>query len=82
MIRSSLEWNNIEIKLRRQARGWMYEGEILRMINNIQSEIVLLSKAEVDARRGNTLKSTELLERINNDIEMIEEYLIVAALIG
>jgi len=60
----------------------MYEGEILRMINNIQSEIVLLSKAEVDARRGNTLKSTELLERINNDIEMIEEYLIVAALIG
>jgi hypothetical protein len=52
------------------------------MINNIGTEVTLLSKAEVLARRGNKTSAIELLEKINNDIELVEEFILVAALMG
>ncbi len=52
------------------------------MIDNIRSEVTKLSIAEIDARRGKKLTAIELLKQINDDIELVEGYLLVAALIG
>lgn len=86
MIRNSLEWSSVGTTLRHRANtkidtlGNRYQ--VCRMIDNIGAEITLLSKAEVLARRGNKTVANELLEKINNDIELVEEFILVAALIG
>jgi len=86
MIRNSLDWTCIESTLRHQANTKIdtpdNRYQVCRMINNIGAEITLLSKAEVLARRGNRHSAIELLEKINNDIELVEEFILVAALIG
>lgn len=86
MIRNSLDWVTIDLTLRHQANtkidtpGNRYQ--VCKMINNIGTEVTLLSKAEVLARRGNKSSANELLEKINNDIELVEEFILVAALMG
>jgi hypothetical protein len=52
------------------------------MIDNVGVEVTALSKAEVLARRGSKHFAEEILVKINNDIEMIEEFILIAALIG
>jgi hypothetical protein len=82
MIKTSLDWSNYEISLLRKTRKLGYGQEVRKMINNIHAEITLLSKAEVELRPGKKHATDELLIKINQDIEMIEDYLLVAALIG
>jgi len=82
MIKSSLEWTSIEIDLIRKSRTLVNGHEVLKMIGNIRQEITQLSKAEVEVRRGNKHAADELLIRINNDIDMVKDYLLVAALLG
>jgi len=82
MIKTSLEWANVEVSLMRKTVGLAHGLEVRKMIRNIQEEVKLLSRAEVEARRGKKLKAEELLEKINNDIQTVEEFLLVAALIG
>jgi hypothetical protein len=85
-IRSSLDWNNIDSNLRHIVNTKVDTAEnkyqLYRMIDNISAEVTLLSKAEVLARRGNKREAAYLLEKINTDIESIEEFILVAALIG
>jgi hypothetical protein len=52
------------------------------MIDNIGAEVTLLSRAEVLAKRGDKHSAPRLLEQINNDIKLLEEFILVAALIG
>lgn len=86
MIGNSLEWVNVDLTLRHRAKtkidapGNRYQ--VCRMINNIGAEVTLLSRAEVLARRGNNALARELLEKINNDIELVEEFILVAVLMG
>lgn len=82
MITNSLEWNNLEDSLRRQAKGLTHGREICKMIDNIRVEVTKLSIAEIDARRGKKLAAKEILRKINDDIELVEGYLLIAALIG
>lgn len=82
MIKSSTDWNEYEMALLSKTRGLSYEHEVKRMIENIRAEITELSKAEVLARRGQTHRAKEVLSKVNNDIDMVEEYLLVAALLG
>jgi hypothetical protein len=86
MIRNSLDWASVNTSLRHQANTKIdtpsNRYQVCRMIDNIGAEITLLSKAEVLARRGNARSANELLEKINNDIELVEEFILVAALIG
>lgn len=82
MISNSLEWSNIEIDLMRKANKLGNKADLSRMINNIRKEVTELSKAEVVARRGPKYEAIDRLNRINQDIELIEEYILVAALIG
>jgi len=82
MITNSLEWNTLQDTLRHRAKGLGYSKDVLRMINNIHSEITQLSIAEIESRRGRSHRAEELLIKINQDIELVEEYLLVAALLG
>lgn len=82
MIKNSLEWNEVELTLMRQARGMANSADIFKMIKNINPDISKLSVAEVAARRGKKLQATELLAKINEDITMVEEYLLIAKILG
>jgi hypothetical protein len=82
VIKNSLDWNNLETSLLRKTIGLKHEQEIRRMIGNIRSEVTELSKAEVLARQGHKHHASEVLAKVNNDIELVEEYLLVAALLG
>jgi hypothetical protein len=81
-IQSSLEWAPIEAALLRQTSKLMYKRDLRSMIKNIQVNVTRLSQHEVDMRRGCSNNVTELLTKINYDIDMVEGYILVAALIG
>jgi hypothetical protein len=81
-IQTSTDWVAVESKLNSKCRNLIHGDEVKKMIRNITSEITKLSKAEVQARQGRKGQASELLMKINQDIEMVEEYLLVAAIIG
>ena len=81
-IKTSLDWNDLESRLLHKTFGLSYEIEVRKMIGNIKTEVTALSKAEVEARQGKTHRAIDLLNKINNDIEVVEEFLLVAALLG
>ena len=82
MIKTSLYWSAYETNLLRKTKKLAHGKEVRKMIVNIHAEVTKLSKAEVELRHGNKHATEEILVKINNDIEMVEEYLLVAALIG
>lgn len=82
MIKTSLDWSVYETALLHKTQNLGHGKEVRKMIGNIRSEVTKLSKAEVEQRRGKKHATDDLLIKINEDIEMIEEYLLMAALIG
>jgi hypothetical protein len=82
MITNSLEWVEQELSFKRRAIDLVQSRDVLRMIEGISLEVKELSKAEVMARRGKRKIADDLLIRINQDIEMVEEYILVAKLLG
>lgn len=81
-ITDSTGWGEVETYLHKKSSGFKHEREIKRMIRNIRNAVTDLSKAEVEMRRGRSNNVSTLLNKINEDIEMVEEYILVAALIG
>jgi len=81
-IQTSTDWAMVESNLNSKCRKFAHSDEVKKMIRNINSEITELSKAEVQARQGRKDRATELLIKINQDIEMVEDYILVAAIIG
>lgn len=81
-INSSLDWNSVQITLTNRCRGLIHEKQIKKMIHNISDQVSKLSGAEVEARRGKKHRAEELLNQINSDIELVEEYIIVARLLN
>lgn len=82
MITNSIEWSSVESRLTEKTKTLSHGREVRKMIENIQQEVNKLSSAEVEARRGKKLRAQELLVKINQDIEVVEEYLLVAKLLG
>jgi len=56
--------------------------QLKKMLDNIDKLATDLSRAEVEYRRGRSSNRDALIERINKDIALIEEFILVAALIG
>jgi len=81
-INSSIEWTAVESDILHKSRKLINRRDIRRFVKNIQQEITQLSKAEVEARQGKKIKAKEILNKVNADIEMVEEYLLIAALLG
>jgi hypothetical protein len=82
IIKDSLEWAKLETTLKNKTKNLIYRKDVSRMIENINQEIKQLSIAEISARRGHRHLADELLVKINQDIEMVEEYILVATLLG
>src|ERR1700756_2484209 len=80
-ITDSTEWGDVESYLSKKISGLKHEREIKRMIRNIQTVVTQLSKAEVEMRRGRSNNVESLLNNVNEDAQMVEEYILVAALI-
>lgn len=81
-MKNSLEWAKVQSDLISKANALANGKDVKRMIQNICISVTELSRAEVEARRGKKQKVMELLLKINEEIEMVEEYLLVAALLG
>jgi hypothetical protein len=81
-IKTSLDWVRVESDLHRKSRNFSHHRDTALLINNIRKKVTELSKAEVDSRRGFSSRADTLLLEINNDIELIEGYILVSALIG
>jgi hypothetical protein len=82
VLLNSVDWATIRADLYKKANGLLHEREIKKMINNIGYSVTELSRAEVEARRGKKHKAAELVQKVNNDIIFVEEFILVAALIG
>jgi len=86
MIKTSIEWPAVEAELRHRAFSKIeHRGnyrQVRKMIDNIHLRVSELSKAEIEARRGKPYRAQELLVMVNEEIETVEEFLLVAALIG
>lgn len=82
MIKSSLEWAELETELMRKSSTLSNSRDLRKMIGNVKLTIADLSRAEVLARTGKKHLAGEILAKVNNEIEMIEEYLIIATLIN
>jgi hypothetical protein len=81
-ITNSTDWLAIETVLLNNSIGLKYERELKRMVSNIHNTVTALSKEEVEGRRNRVSGSEKLLIQINNDINIVEEFIIVAALLG
>jgi hypothetical protein len=82
MIKTSLDWSRYETNLLHKANNLTHGKDVRKMIENIRIEVTKLSKAEVESRRSKNHLAEELLIKVNQDIEMVEEFLLVAALLG
>ena len=82
MITNSVEWSKLESELIGKTHRLKNNHDIRRMIKNLNVKITDLSKAEVEARRGRSHRSDQLLKEINDDIQLVEEFLLIAKLIG
>lgn len=81
-INNSIDWSTVESILLHQAHGLKHEADVKHMIQNIRKSVTELSRAEVEARRGKKHRAAELLEQVNKDIETVEGFLLMAALLG
>ena len=81
-IQTSLDWSPIEAILLHQVSSLMYGRDLRVMIKNIQTNVTELSKSEVEQRRGHSNNVAVLLDKINYDIDLVEGYILVAALMG
>jgi hypothetical protein len=82
MIETSLDWAPLRDKLLKDSRDTKHYRDIQKMVSNISRSVTDLSRAEVDYRRGKKHRACELLEKINQDIETVQEFIVVANLIG
>ena len=58
------------------ARKSLYRTDFCALVKNVRKEVNELSKAEVESRRTRSSKAADLLKKINDDIEMIEQQML------
>jgi hypothetical protein len=83
VLNSSLDWGKCRIALDSEIKGLPYNRDLRTMLSNIDSMVADLSKLEVEARRT---KKKELcstnLKNINQAINTLRQWIVMAALIG
>lgn len=81
-ISNSLEWSGVETVLFTRCKQLKNKIDLHIMIDNIHKSVIELSKAEVMGRRGNKHLVEAALVKVNTEIELVEEFILVAALLG
>jgi hypothetical protein len=80
-IQNSLDWPGVHSELRHQLHDLGYNPDLYKMLNNITTMVVELSKAEVEARRSKSYRVTqEKVADINKAINHLEKILLMAIL--
>lgn len=82
MIANSFEWTAYEDKLMLKTYSLNHGFQVRLMIRNIRPDVRLLSMSGIEKRRKRSNEADVILARINDNIDLVEEYLLVAALIG
>ncbi len=81
-MQTSLDWPDTEKYLRDLAKDIRCKTDIEKFIKNIYIEVIELSRAEVAARHGSKTSFNETLQKINSDIGMVEEFILISKLVG
>lgn len=84
-ITNSLEWTKVQLELEKAARQLKrYDGQMLRVSQNIGRMVAELSKEEINCRRlgRQTTRHKELLEKINKEISSYEQMLTFGVLLN
>ncbi len=81
-IEVSIDWYRVEDDLKQKGRRLEDNADLLDMLRNVGNRVTELSREEVKARSHRSNKAQETLEKINADVELIEEYLLIAMLRG
>jgi hypothetical protein len=82
-IQTSKDWPAIETELMERAKTLPAASKDLQKIcKNIQILVSLLSKEEIECRRlqKQTIKHTELVSKVNEQIALLEQLITFAAL--
>ena len=82
MIKSSLDWYEAERDLLQKSKNIVHVRQMRKILDNIHGDVCELSIAEIDARRGKPKRAEALLQKINEDLKMLEEYILVTKLLG
>lgn len=85
-LAKSTDWSAIQQKLLSQTfsnvKSNVHSAQVRKMICNINRSVQELSKEEVLERRRSSNKAKLVLVNINSDIETIEEFILMGALLG
>jgi ATP-dependent 26S proteasome regulatory subunit len=81
-IEKSTDWCQTEITLLARTRKLTHSAELSKMIKNLNAKVTALSKQEVKSRQNPGYHIGHLVEDINKDILLIEEYMLIANLLG
>ena len=80
-IETSLDWNEVETKLKDQLHSIGYTPDLEKMLKNIDNMVDELSKLEVQARRIHSSSITqEKVNKINQSIDHLEKLILIARL--
>ena len=82
MVNNSLDWNKIELDLYTSCGSLRYSRDLRKMIKNIEKDVKLLSIEEVKARANRSNKVEEIKAKVNEDIDIVREYILIGKLLG
>jgi len=80
-LQTATDWQSISDELREKVKKIGFNPDLNKMIKNIDTMVEHLSKLEVEARR--THKTTYIkpeVDKINQAIETVEQWLVMAIL--
>jgi len=81
-VNTSLDWEGVRAELMAQINSISYNNDLRKMIKAVDSMVADLSKFEVDARRTrNTGHCTNKVLQINEAVENIEKWIVMAILL-
>lgn len=82
-IKTALDWNDVHSELRAQLNVLPYNPDLRRMLNNITNMVTELSQLEVETRRtGKSVYTEKYLSEINESIDRLEKFLLIAKLMS
>jgi len=80
-IKQADEWPKVKDELLKNLSSSGYNPDLKRMLKNIETMVVELSKQEVDARRLKKPEYTkEKVDAINKAINHLEKFILIATL--
>lgn len=82
-IKTALDWHEVHAELRSQLNAIPYNPDLRKMLNNITNMVTELSQLEVETRRtGKSVYTEKQVSAINESINRLEKFLLIAKLMS